>query len=312
MGLRVKVVLWVLSLSAALGGLALWFLHASVEQNHLALEQRAVRADVVRLLQTLDDELVLRDRVLREWSVWPDLYQYAADGNARFAEQNLNAASIGNSGLNWLGLYARDGALRHSIVAPGQATWLDLPADFGPAAQALLARPAVDASMPCGLARARRDLMMVCRRPLLDGLGGAPARGTVAIAEWLSPAVLLAVARRSGLELQLRPLRPGEILPGEPLELDLRSQTGPGPAKLDSTPALLLIYWPLHDLAGVPVAVLETRWPRHILQQGQELLQRVRWVMLGLALALAAGLVWAADRLLVARLVLLRREIADI
>ena len=68
------------------------------------------------------ERLVLRDRVLREWSVWPDLYQYAADGNARFAEQNLNAASIGNSGLNWLGLYARDGALRHSIVAPGQAT----------------------------------------------------------------------------------------------------------------------------------------------------------------------------------------------
>jgi GGDEF domain-containing protein len=36
------------------------------------------------------------------------------------------------------------------------------------------------------------------------------ARGTVAIAEWLSPAVTLAVVRRSGLNSKMRLLREGE------------------------------------------------------------------------------------------------------
>ncbi|QPF71992.1 diguanylate cyclase [Roseateles sp. DAIF2] len=312
MGLRAKVVLCVLLLSTVLGGLALWLLHASVEQSHLELEQRAAREDITRLLQTLDDELALRDRVLREWSLWPDFYQFSEDGNALFAARNLNPQAVANSSLNWLGLYDREGRLLRSIGVPGQAIELRLPEDFTPAIRLALARPATDASLPCGLARVRRDLMMVCRRPLLDGLSGAPARGTVAIAEWLSPAVVLGVARRSGLDARLRLLAPGEQLPGEPMALDLRAQTGSGAVMVVTQPERLLIHWPLRDLAGEAVAVLELRWPRHILQRGHELLGRVSWVMLGLALVLTLGLVLAADRLLVGRLVRLRREMAAI
>ena len=40
----------------------------------------------------LDDELALYDRVLREWSIWPDFYQVAEDGNRQFAARNLSPA----------------------------------------------------------------------------------------------------------------------------------------------------------------------------------------------------------------------------
>ncbi|WP_349740576.1 GGDEF domain-containing protein [Roseateles cavernae] len=312
MRLRLKVVCGVLLLSSLLGGLGLWMLRASVAASHLELEQRAAREHFVRLLQTLDDELALRDRVLREWSIWPDFYQFAEDGNRQFAERNLSAQSIANSSLNWLGFYDLQGRLLHSIGAPGQAVELRLPQDFSAAVQAQLSRPAIDTRLPCGLALLRQDLMMVCRRPLLDGLSGAPARGTVAIAEWLSPAVMLAVVRRSGLDSKMRLLREGEVLPGRPASLDFQALTGDGPVWLDEAPDWLLISWPVQDLAGTPVAVLETRWPRHIQQRGQELLGRVQWVLLGLAVALTLGLLLLADRLVVARLVRLRRELADI
>jgi diguanylate cyclase (GGDEF)-like protein len=167
--------------------------------------------------------------------------------------------------------------------------------------------------MPCGVARLRQDLMMVCRRPLLEGVGGTPARGTVAIAEWLSPAVMLAVTRRSGLDSRMRLLREGERqMPGEPAVLDVQALTGNGPARIDAAPEWLLISWPVRDLAGETVAVLEARWPRHIQRHGQELLERVQWVLLVLALALTLGLLLLADRLVVARLVRMRRELADI
>ncbi|MCX2860428.1 hypothetical protein OOZ63_01060 [Paucibacter sp. PLA-PC-4] len=144
MRLRLKVVCGVLLLSILLGGLGLWMLRASVAASHLELEQRAAREHFVRLLQTLDDELALRDRVLREWSIWPDFYQFAEDGNRQFAERNLSAQSIANSSLNWLGFYDLQGRPLHSIGAPGQAVELRLPHDLSPAVQTQLSRPAID------------------------------------------------------------------------------------------------------------------------------------------------------------------------
>ncbi len=314
MGLRVKLLVWVGLLSAVFGGVSLLLLRASVERSYAELERETARQQFARLLQILDEELAQRDRVLREWSLWSDFYQYALDGNRDFEVRNLNPGSVAASDLLWLGFYDARRQLRASVA--GQAQGGHLPHSLSPAIQALLAdaEQAGRNALPCGWAGSAQQLLMLCRRPLLDGLAkDSIPRGTVAVAELLSPAGLQAVAQRAGLSLRLQAL-PASLtdLPGEALTLQQASASGAGPLHLDQLDGQLQMLWPLRDLAGTPIAVLEARRPLEVTARGQQLLARVQWLVLVLALAVALGLGLVVDRLVVARLVGLRRELARI
>lgn len=316
MGLRIKVVLWVLALYLLSGGVSLWLLRGHVEHSYLELENQAAVDDFARLLRSLDDELLQLDRVLREWSLWEDLYQHERRPAPVFAERNLSPQAVATSELSWLGLMRRDSRQPPlSVHAPADAE-LALPQALSPTVQDLLrqGRLAASAAVPCGVARVDDRLLMLCQRPLLGNAGRtfSESGATVTVADRLGNRVVADVTQRSGLLMSIRPIAPTEAIGGEAVAEELSSLTGPGPLRIEAAERRLLMRWPVRDLTGVPVAVIEVSWPRQIMERSQELLQRVRWLVLALAGALSLGIVLVIDRVVVARLTRLGREMEEI
>lgn len=316
MGLRIKVVLWVLVLYLLSGGVSLWFLRSQVESSYLELESKVALDDFSRVLRSLDDEFLLLDRVLLEWSLWEDLYQHQRQPDRQFAQRNLTPESVATSGLSWLAVYRPDGAVAVNLTSPADAQLL-LPGSLSPAVQTSLSRGQLArkaGSRPCGIVRSDDELLMLCQRWLLgnEARPSSRAAGFVAVTDRLGNRVVADVAERSGLLLSIRPIDPTERLTGEAVAAELNSLTGPGPLRIETESHRLNLRWPLRDINGVPVAVLEASWPRQIMERSQALMERVSWLVLGLASALALGIMLVIDRAVVVRLARLGRELDDI
>lgn len=316
MGLRIKVVLWVLALYLLGGGASLWLLRAQVEHSYLELESKSALDDFSRVLRSLDDEFLLLDRVLLEWSLWEDLYQHQRVPDPAFAQRNLQPEAVTNSSLSWLAVYRMDGTLSANLASPADAA-LSLPQSLGPAVQQALSQGYLarkPAPRPCGIVRSGDQLLMLCQRALVGGEGrsNSAAAGFVTVTDRLGDRVVADVAERSGLLLSVRPIDATERLTGEAVAAELPSLTGPGPLRIETEKHRLYLRWPLRDINGVPVAVLEASWPRQIMERSQELLRRVSWLVLGLAAALALGIMLVIDRAVVVRLARLSRELDDI
>ena len=316
MGLRIKVVLWVLALYLLSGGASLWLLRAQVDHSYLELESQTALDDFSRVLRSLDDEFLLLDRVLLEWSLWEDLYRHQRVPDPAFAKRNLQPEEVASSGLKWLAVYRPDGSISVDLKWPAGAS-LSLPASLSPAVQATLSGGQLagkHGSRPCGVVRSADQLLLLCQRGLM-GSGTSPGRqaaGYVTVADQLGERVVADMAERSGLLLSIRPIDKTERLIGEAVAAELASLTGPGPLRIETQSHHLNLRWPMRDINGVPVALLEASWPRQIMERKQLLLNRVNWLVLGLASALALGITLVIDRVVVARLAGLGRELDDI
>lgn len=311
--LRLRLVLWVLALFAMGGLLALGLLERKVEQSYSELERSQALEDFGRLLRSLDDEIAKRDRVLREWSLWEDFYDWAGGGQAGFAAKNLTPRAVANSGLLWLGLHDLQGRMRLGIGGGDPSLPLLPDALAAPVRQqlssAVLAR---QTGTPCGLGQVEGLVLILCQRPLTDDDVATAPRGWVAIADRFDAAVVQAVALRGGFALSLRPWPEGGLPPSQATGTSFSSLAGSGELYLETEREQMRLRWPLRDLAGTPVGLIDMRWPRDIVPRGQALLDQVRWSALGLMAAVALGVLLLVDRVVVARLVRLRRELADI
>lgn len=57
--------------------------------NYLELEERLAENDVQRAVNAIKMEIGFLQRILLDWSVWDDSYQFVQDGNAEYVESNL-------------------------------------------------------------------------------------------------------------------------------------------------------------------------------------------------------------------------------
>ncbi|MFN5047790.1 diguanylate cyclase domain-containing protein [Roseateles sp.] len=316
MGLRLKVALWVLLLYLLCGGLSLWLLREQLQRSYGELDREAAVDRLELLLLALDDQFLQLDLELRPWSNWDELLQHVRKPDTAFAARNLSPQAIASSGLSWLAVHRADGSLALQAASPAAASW-GLPQTLSPATRALIERARLaqaSAPLPCGLARSGERLLLLCQRPLLGSTGqvvpGDAAVVTAAIA--MGPQISSALARRSTLRFTLEPISPTQALAGDALAVELSTLTGYGPVRLRELDSELQLNWPLRDIGGVPVVALRAYWPRQGLLRAEALLERVGALVLGLAAALALGLMLALDRLVVVRLARLGREVRGI
>jgi diguanylate cyclase (GGDEF)-like protein len=316
MGLRLKVALWVLLLFLVSAGLSLWLLRAQLQTSYGALDREAAVDRLGQLLSALDEHFLQLDLELRAWSNWEELHWHVQRPDALFASRHLKPEAVAASGLGWLAVHRADGSLAVQVSTPEAAAW-GLPESLAPDILRQLRQmrlSASTASLPCGLARAGEQILMLCQRALLGSasqvLPGETA--VVTVASLLGQPIRQSLASRSGLRFILEPLGPTQSLAGEALAVDLPTLTGQGPVRLLEQGSELQLNWPLRDVAGVPVAALRAYWPRQGLAHAEALLGRVGALVLGLAASLALGLMLVPSRLVIVRLERLGREMREI
>lgn len=316
MGLRLKVALWVLLLFLVSAGLSLWLLREQLRTGYGELDREAAVDRLGQLLLALDEQFLQLDLELRAWSNWEELHRHVQRPDAAFAARNLQPEAVAASGVSWLAVHRADGSLALQVGTPEAASWA-LPGSLAPGTLRKLQQArlsASEASLPCGLARAGVQILMICQRALLGSAGQVlPGEAAaVTVATLLGQRISQHLSSHSALRFIVEPLGATQSLAGEALAVDLPTLTGQGPVRLQEQGSELQLSWPLRDVGGVPVAVLRAYWPRQGLARAEALLGRVGALVLGLAATLALGLMLVPYRLVVVRLERLGREMREI
>src|ERR1700682_2605056 len=136
------------------------------------LERANARVAMRRINFALD--LVI-DRIAvsaTDWGNWVDTYRFVQDRNPEFIKTDITNVALRQLNINVILILDLDG----SVVASGKA----LPIDFPWRANLRAGRPAR------GLMATNRGILMLATAPVLDGNGGGPVRGMIAMGRLLS------------------------------------------------------------------------------------------------------------------------------
>ncbi|QDQ25746.1 diguanylate cyclase [Chitinimonas arctica] len=315
MGLRGKLLFSLVALLGVLGLASTLILRSSVLASYQQIELEASQDDMARLVQTLEAELLQLNQVTREWGNWTELYNYLANRNRDFRNENLSPTNLALSGVWYLAIYDLAG---HTVEAHSLNPRTSQPVDLGQLAQsdnpirAILGQQPEASPDNCGLARVAQGLLMLCRLPILDSEGKLPSRGVIVMGRLLDPPALQRIANQTRLQFELlsAPTQTKPPPTGEPRTLF--SPLGYGPVGYLQGEDRYELHWTLRDLAGRPCGELLLPWPRSIMTRGREVLVQAQWQLTLLTLLGAFGMLLVIDRVLLVRLKRLSNELDDI
>lgn len=313
-GLRIKSVFAVSVLLLLSGMLGDRILEQSMRSSYQQLEREALRDDVLRLVDAIDQQMVKLDEVAREWGYWSDMAAYTQTRSRTFRDEYFAHGSLQSSKLEGLAVFNTRGQaldVATSDNAHGHLFGALMQAD-SPTLHVLLADPLTTNSL-CGLSQGQGHRIMLCHHPIRDTNGQGPVMGTLIIGRAFDDAALLQLSRQTRLPLRLStqvatPPDPAQAA----MPLEHLSSVAHRAQLVRSTPDWLTATLTLRDLHGQEMAEIQLDWPRKITQRGEAFLaearQRIRLIsLLGVLLALLL-----TDRLLTAPLTRLRDQITTI
>lgn len=313
MGLRLKIIVTLLAILSAMAGLSVWVVREQLLADGLVQERVEADKDLRRLLLALDAQLVQLDVVLGSWSNYTAMYDHVLHPSAAFRRDEVTAASLQAGHIDWFYLLDAAGRpLEHAEVAtsdgarPMQARAQQLRAgllaDIG-----VLAR---GAQPGCGLSLIGAARALLCFRPLLRSDRSGPARGTVVIGRWLTPAMMESVQRQTKLKFQLLPAgtAPAGVRVGAPVE----AQFAQGVPALSLRARELDMELPVSGIGGQAVALLRMTAARTTLERLQQSRGYLTRGLVLLILLTGIGMMVVVDRLVVRRLGRLEQELRSV
>jgi sensor domain CHASE-containing protein/HAMP domain-containing protein len=271
----------------------------SIEQQQIrprfvALERESAHTDMQRVAMALEREQMALAAQAADWGNWADLWRYVAGDNPGFAEASLTDGSFKTARLDYMAVFGTDGRRfwRHGPYGPGGeilAVRLNASDTLEPGWVHALEKGEPIA----GLIATDRGPMIAAGSPILDGVGGGPARGMVIMGRLLSEAELRRLGNQAQVHLDMTPWVDGR-------------RTKPGPAgltdgsgsTLSETDEATRIERTFGNRSGMPLVTLGITVPRVISQRGAEAVLVSTSMLAG-----AAGVVMLALYLLLSRTV---------
>lgn len=310
-----QTLIGIVSAALVLAGVGMTALfHHHLDQQAVAADRSGADKDMERLLLALNQQLSELDVVLGSWSNFTAFYEHAARPSPAFRDDDLSVASLQAAHFDWISLIndqgqvvehrevpQPDGALplQHFLGDPRMASALDVSL-----------RDVVLRQNGCAVLSIGLRLALGCFRPLLMSDGRGPARGTVLIGRWMSPAMLAQVRDQTGLQFTLNARPEGQREVGD-MSRPPGGFTREGLRRLES-PQRIVLQTQVLGLHGRFVGTLELDWPRESLQQMHGTLLLVNLSMVALIALTAVLLIVVCDWLLVRRLQAMRRDLGAI
>lgn len=265
MSLYKKVTLLLCALFATYGAIDYTVQQRVVLPSFEELEADLARTDMERVTRALDGELTQLLTFCGDWGNWLETYDYMADGNPEFIENNMTPATIEAAGLDAVAYLDADARfVWRQGFDPATHEAVDyqmLAEDALPATHPF--RDAIAQGQPAkGLVLTEHGPTMLVAAPILDGAGNGPHRGSVLLARILSPAVVTRLAEQAQVTLDLRPLAPADVIaPVRDALLATRI------IRHDDANA---VFRGLADIFGRPAVTLRIDVPRSVSARGRD------------------------------------------
>lgn len=288
MGIRAKLLLAFLVISALLGSASSWLLSQRITESYRQIERNEAFDDMNRVVGLLEVELDKVRDLGSDWGDWDDLYRYVSDHNQAFYNSNLKGSSYLSTHNNWLAIYDLAG---HTVATVGGDPLTGKAMDFSELDRSdspyrpFLTRLSDPSPAGCGLLRVRQGPMLVCRWPIRTSQHQGPVRGSVAMGRLLSPQLIDVIRGRARFDFRVVPSGPLDQALPLLTEARIYSRLGIAPVRYRMTNELLMLYWPIVDVLGNAEGKILLASPRVIAGQGRQVVREAE-----LQLGLLAGL----------------------
>ncbi len=243
------------------------------------IEDQETRQNVARAVDALNSELDDLKNTSSDWGNWDDPYNFLEDDDPRFVDSNLTGQALRDLQLNLI-LYVRTSG----SIAAGASYDLandrpvQVPSRFqNMAGDDPLLQPAADGIRMGTLVLPEGPMLIVCR-PVMTSQAEGPSRGTLILAEYITPQLIYRLSDTLHLALTVA------LTDYAPLPTDFQmahaalSQVGDvyvRPLDQDKIAGYTL----LGDLFGAPALVLRVQTPRPVHAQGQTTMTYIFWTI---------------------------------
>lgn len=295
--------------------LAMFFIAQNVLLTSFAqLEDQAMRQNIQRAENALDDELTRLSRANRDWSQWDDTYQFIEDSNEDFIVANMDDVFLINLGLNLMVFVNGDGEIVYSKaidLEAGEETALPegLNAHFPPGSP-LFVHPSNDSTVT-GLVVLPEGPLLVASRPIIDTAGTAEPRGSLIFGRFLDAAQIETFSNSLRLPIQMA-LVDDAGLPDD-FRAALNELTMDAPVEVKALNAdNVAAYALVDDVNGQAALLLRVAQPRDIYAQGQSTLSFLVLLLVVAGLVFAAGIIMLLERAVLRPLTRLGESVSSV
>lgn len=300
MGIRSKIFLAFLLCFGVVGWLSLVLLEQRMQAEFATLERADLVESMVRVQKVMDASAGSLTSQTRDWAEWTDMYEYAKAPaqHQAWAHSNLDGQALETADLSLVDIL--DGQGRVVLAVRTTGTELRVPAEVRK--QLAQAMQAPGATPRCGLQPLAQELALVCVSRITRSDRSGDFLGAVLMGRLVDARRVGQWQEQTGFGMRL--LGAGDLPP----QVDWWKNVLPAHRLGEQDMAVQaqaqrnLVYTPLTDIAGQPVAMLEVSVPRELFVRTQALQGRVVVQAIVSALGIAVLLAAAVHWLLVQRL----------
>jgi diguanylate cyclase (GGDEF)-like protein len=240
-------------------------------------EQAIVSTEKVH--NTLKEKIKAFDRLIGDWSIWDDTYEFMESRDETFIRSNMSASGFTENEIDTIILtdiagtpvVAKGFDLEQEKPQPVSPSLLRLASAQGP----LIQHKSIKSEM-AGILVLPKELILLASRPILKSSYEGPIRGTIVMSRCIEPDEIKQINKALGVSITLtrrddpnlsRDLKAisAQLAPHQPILLQAKSET------------LMVGYSVVEDIFGKPSLILRTEMDRRIYAQGLASLKYYFW-----------------------------------
>lgn len=309
MGLRRRISLYLVSILSVLALLTLIVLRWGSHEKAAQQEEVEARADLHRLMSTLQARTLEVNGTLKSWANWSALYQHLLHRTTQFRQNELSVDALAVANVDFLLLLDLQGKVVDMSEVPGAQGETPVTEETQ---QRGYAYPGYANLSPtgrgCGAIKARSRVALVCFSPVVDSEGKGSPRGLVVIGQWLSDEMVQQVSELTGIRFSIVDVPNAPLIVKSPLVVDnvFRQEL----VQVMAHEHDIELRYPITSLFGNDIAQVRMSWPRRHAQLASSSYDTTQAVVIALILTCGVLLVLLLDRVVVRRLNRLREELA--
>jgi signal transduction histidine kinase len=262
-------------------------LRTQVFPSFVVLEQAKAEQNLERAQDALNAEMRSLAMMAADWANWDDTYEFAADGNPAYIEENLSYLAHETLGINLIYVYDLSGKLLSGTVFDLEEERRLEPESFVldqvTPGHFLLHHPDSE-DLHSGIVLTSLGPIMLASRPILTNEAEGPRRGTFVMGRFLDETALQELRRQIHSDFAIWPL---DGSPLSALDQATRSELSSGKTTVirEVSASLLGAFSLLSDPTGKPSLLLRVDTPKEITAAGLDTINY------GLIFMLMVGLV---------------------
>lgn len=304
MSVRVKILLVLAFVFAAFSASNFWVQESILLPKFAELEREKAVSTIESCRGAVRREIEALATTAHDWGNWDPMYQYAADHNPRFVEDNVSTSNLESARLDLLVISGLNGEVIFRQIRPMPADErmaLEVAVQETIAATQPLLEPQAKTGIVQGIHMTRVGPLFVAAQPITNNDGSAASRGVLIMARLFTREVAKSIAERTKIDFEYHDLINGVISHEQQSAIDRigdKSAADLWEVDAESLHASVL----LRDVTDKPALLLTAFLPRDIMGRGQDTVRFAQLSFLVSAVIFLVAILLALERVVVARL----------